>query len=81
MGVDYFGPLEVRSGHAKVKRYGALLTCSTVRAVNIEVAHSLDTDLCINALQHFQLKEDKHQLSILTTAQTLSLLSERCERY
>lgn len=54
MGVDYFGPFEVRSGHAKVKRYGALLICSTVQAVNIEVAHSLETDLCINALRHHQ---------------------------
>ena len=53
VGLDYFGPLYVRQRHSNVKRYGCLFTCLAVRAVHIEVVHSLDTDGFINALQRF----------------------------
>lgn len=67
-GVDYFGPFEVRRGRAKVKRYGVLFTGLTVRAVHIEVAHSLDTDSCINALGRFQAR--RGQVSIIRSPST-----------
>ena len=53
VGIDYFGPLYVRQGRSQVKRYGCLFTCLTIRAIHIEIAHSLDTSSFLNALRRF----------------------------
>jgi hypothetical protein len=53
VGIDYFGPIEVKQGRSRVKRYGCIFTCLNVRAVHIEIVHSLDTDSMINALRSF----------------------------
>ena len=52
-GMDYFGPFYVRRGRMSVKRYGVIFTCFTSRAVHLEVAFTLDTDSCINAIRRF----------------------------
>ncbi|XP_037302768.1 uncharacterized protein LOC115450881 [Manduca sexta] len=44
-GLDYFGPLTVTVGRSSQKRYVALFTCLTVRAVHLEVVHSLKKEL------------------------------------
>ena len=46
-GVDYFGPLEVVVGRRREKRWGALFTCLTTRAVHVEIAHSLTMESCM----------------------------------
>ncbi|XP_062537886.1 uncharacterized protein LOC134206213 [Armigeres subalbatus] len=35
------------------KRWGVLITCMTVRAIHIEIAHSLTADSCIIAIRNF----------------------------
>ncbi|XP_049292260.1 uncharacterized protein LOC125768526 isoform X2 [Anopheles funestus] len=52
-GLDYFGPVLVRVGRANAKRWIALFTCLTVRAVHLEVVHSLSTESCIMAVKRF----------------------------
>ncbi|XP_055613538.1 uncharacterized protein LOC129759982 [Uranotaenia lowii] len=53
VGVDYFGPQLVKQGRSLVKRWIALFTCLTVRAVHLEITHSLTTSSCILAFRRF----------------------------
>lgn len=59
VGVDYFGPFMVKRGRSVEKRYGCLFTCLSIRAIHIEVVHSLDTDSFIFALQRFMARRGK----------------------
>ena len=58
-GIDFFGPIRVkasrgtRSSPAKAKRYGAMFTCMSVRAMHLELASDLSTDAFIMALRRF----------------------------
>ncbi|XP_055622826.1 uncharacterized protein LOC129766332 [Toxorhynchites rutilus septentrionalis] len=52
-GVDYFGPLMVKQGRSLVKRWVALFTCLTVRAIHLEIVHSLSAQSCVMAIRRF----------------------------
>ncbi|XP_043862596.1 uncharacterized protein LOC122756565 [Drosophila santomea] len=51
-GLDYFGPLFVTVGRHTEKRWVALFTCLTTRAIHLEMAHDLSTDSCIIAMRN-----------------------------
>ncbi|XP_053685748.1 uncharacterized protein LOC128735282 [Sabethes cyaneus] len=53
VGLDFFGPLVVKIGRSSAKRWIALFTCLTIRAVHCEVVCSLSTDACIKAIRRF----------------------------
>ncbi|XP_058456954.1 uncharacterized protein LOC131434306 [Malaya genurostris] len=53
VGVDYLGPVEVTVGRRKEKRWIAIFTCLVVRAVHLEVVHSLSTQSCLMAISRF----------------------------
>lgn len=53
VGIDYFGPIEVKRGRAQVKRWEVIFTCLVSRAIHLEMANFLTTDSCINAIRRF----------------------------
>ncbi|XP_058816511.1 uncharacterized protein LOC131679785 [Topomyia yanbarensis] len=53
VGFDYFGPILVKVGRSIAKRWIALFTCLTIRAVHVEIAHDLSTQSCINCIRRF----------------------------
>ncbi|CAG4990913.1 unnamed protein product [Colias eurytheme] len=52
-GVDYFGPMTITVARRHEKRWGALFTCLTTRALHIELVPTLSTDSMIMALRRF----------------------------
>ncbi|XP_058839405.1 uncharacterized protein LOC131694906 [Topomyia yanbarensis] len=53
VGLDYFGPILVKVGRSSAKRWVALFTCLTIRAVHVEIAHDLSTQSCISCIRRF----------------------------
>ena len=53
IGIDYFGPFTIKQRRSMVKRYGVIFTCLKTRAIHLEIAHTLDTDSCLNAIRRF----------------------------
>lgn len=58
-GVDYFGPYMVKVNRSVVPKYGVLFTCLTTRAIHLEVADSLNTESCIEAIIRFSARKGK----------------------
>ncbi|XP_055614757.1 uncharacterized protein LOC129761081 [Toxorhynchites rutilus septentrionalis] len=52
-GLDYFGPISIRLGRSCVKRWVALFTCLTTRAIHLELAFTLATESCKLAVRRF----------------------------
>ena len=53
-GIDCFGPFYVKRGRSTEKRYGCIFTCLVMRAIHIEMLHSMEADSFINALMRFK---------------------------
>lgn len=52
-GLDYCGPLSVTVARHHEKRWVALFTCLSTRAVHLEMTSSLNTDSCIMTIRRF----------------------------
>ena len=70
-GVDMFGPLIIKERRSELKRYGALFTCFSSRAVHNELTNSLDADSFILALCRFMARRGQSVQSGWTMEQIL----------
>ena len=61
VGVDYFGPFEIKQARKFVKRFCCVFTCLTTRAIHIEVLHDLTTDSFLCALRRFISRRGRPQ--------------------
>ena len=57
--IDYFEPFVVKMFRKTVKRWICLFTCLSVRAVHLDVVHSLDTQSCLDAIYRFTARRGK----------------------
>ena len=62
VGIDYFGPILVKRGRGREKKYGCIFTCLVMRAVHIEVSDSLETDSFLNCLYRFMARRGEPRL-------------------
>ena len=72
-GVDYAGPLYVRTMEADSKgkkAYILLLTCASTRAVHLELTHDLGAPSCIRALRRFIARRGAPKQMISDNAKT-----------
>jgi hypothetical protein len=53
IGIDFTGPLYIKSGKTTKKAYILLITCSSTRALHVELTTDLSTDRFLMALQWF----------------------------
>ena len=58
-GLDMFGPFYVKEGRKQIKRYVALFTCLSSRAIHLESTNNLETDSFIQALRRFVARRGK----------------------
>ena len=59
VGVDYFGPIEVKYIRKTLKRWVWVFTWLSTRAIHLEMGYSLDTDSCMSAIKRFIAKRDQ----------------------
>jgi len=58
-GLDMFGPFYIKEGRKEIKRFVALFTCLSSRAIHLETTNSLETDSFIQALRRFVSRRGK----------------------
>uniref|UniRef100_A0AC34Q3Q5 Integrase catalytic domain-containing protein n=1 Tax=Panagrolaimus sp. JU765 TaxID=591449 RepID=A0AC34Q3Q5_9BILA len=53
VGVDYFGPFQVKINQEKIKVWILIFTCFNSRATHLEVTHGMSATLFLNAFKRF----------------------------
>lgn len=76
-GVDYFGPVFVAIGRRQEKRWVAIFTCLTTRAIHLELSRDLSADATIIVLKILLIEEVYRFESEVIEARTSSVPAKR----
>uniref|UniRef100_A8PEW0 SD27140p, putative n=1 Tax=Brugia malayi TaxID=6279 RepID=A8PEW0_BRUMA len=74
VGLDYMGPLSVKSNTGLVKRWIALFTCFTTRAVHLEMAENLSAENFSHVLRRFIARRGYPKLILSDNASQFQLV-------
>ena len=77
VGVDYCGPFLIKQGRSMVKRYCCVFTCLTIRAIHIEVAHTLSTESFIEALRRLIARRGRPEQTSRSLPNIENLVGEK----
>ena len=87
IGVDYFGPIYVRSNREMKKRWVALFTCMATRAIHLELAEDLSAETFLQVFRRFVARRgmpstiiSDNVTNFVLTKKTLALLKEKLSR-
>jgi hypothetical protein len=80
-GVDYFGPMYVKSTRGKpdLKVWVCLFTCMTIRAVHLEPVTAMSSEQFVYALRRFIARMGKPKSMLSDNAPTFKLISSLVE--
>ncbi len=70
VGVDFAGPVYVKSQNGMVKAYIALFTCCVTRAIHLELVENLNASTFINCLRRFAARRGTPSLLVTDNAKT-----------
>ncbi|XP_063535382.1 uncharacterized protein LOC134745317 [Cydia strobilella] len=76
VGMDYFGPMVVKSDKSQEKRWVCLFTCLVVRAIHLEIVKDMSTDECSLAFRRFVAARGTPSIIVSDNALQFKLLSE-----
>ncbi|VDM93728.1 unnamed protein product, partial [Onchocerca ochengi] len=76
IGLDYLGPISVKTETGLSKRWIALFTCFTTRAVHLEMADDLFARSFLNALRRFVARRGYPELILSDNANQFQLVFE-----
>ena len=77
-GVDFTGALYVQNNNGESKMYIFIFTCSTTRAIHLEVVADLTVQTFLLAFRRFASRKSLPQIMMSDNASTYLLTAERC---
>ena len=70
VGVDFAGPLLIKSDQGMIKSYIALFTCAVTRAVHLELVSDMGAQSFLNCFRRFTARRGTQAIVISENAQT-----------